>query len=119
MNDDFQAKFRRYAEDMPLEWALRWNEASTQSHEVLTLVEDVVCAVEHSTLTYQQAGFILRPLIVHPVAEARLDGELTALGLHADSLTAGPQLMSRTEAEYEWSEVMQCLQRIRSTQLPA
>lgn len=119
MSGEFHTLMQRYVEDMPESWAGRWDIMPAQPSDLLTLIEDVTQAVANETLTYQQAGFVLRPLIRHPVSEAWPNGELTALGLHAASLTAGPQLMSRREAEYEWGEVVPCLQRAKSTQLPA
>lgn len=119
MTDDFQVKMRRYADNMPVEWAKRWDSTSARAYDVLALIEDVVRSVDSGAITDQQAGFVLRPLMVHPVSQAWPDGELTAIGLHADALTAGPQLMSRREAEYEWGEVLQCLKRALSAQLPA
>ncbi len=106
------------ASEIPVEWASRWD-AATDIGMVLAIIHDVESAVAGGDLLVEEAGYVLRPLIAHPISNIWPDGELVAIGVHADNLSLGAQFLEEGEQAYEWDQILQCMKRVRSTQRPA
>lgn len=118
MNDDSRSKLQAYQNGMPVVWRFLWDEyPSMQLPDLLRMVHTVAQHVNEGQLTLQQAGAILSPITGHPVSTSQADGELVALGLLADDLSQGPQLLPQQERDYLWAELLNCLRRVESAQL--
>ena len=110
----YARSLRRYIDLMPRSWQKRWNPGGELTQpEVLSILEDVINQTILGQMDTVTAGAILRPLTSHPLSEQWPDGELVAIGLHADLLAQySPGSMPSDERAYEWSEILFCSNRV-------
>jgi hypothetical protein len=114
MDDDWPARLDAYRQDMPAEWALRWQSPLTNMKDVLVFIRSVVEAGNGGQLEIAQAGCVLRPFVMHPITVLYRSGELTEIGFHGDSLWQDRGLPTRDDAKYDWSEIEAGLARLEA-----